>query len=60
MHRWLVGLAVLGMLFLVSSRAIAGDFVCGDATKLERFTPSVDPTQVPPCPAPFVLLAPAG
>jgi hypothetical protein len=38
-----------------STLADAGDWVCGDTTKLDRFTASVDATKVPACPAPFLL-----
>ena len=48
------GLLLL-LLLLLPSVALAGDYVCGNATKLERFSPSVDATKVPPCSAPFVL-----
>ena len=45
----LLGLLVLPVV------ATAGDYICGDPTKLQRFTPSADATRVPTCPAPFVL-----
>ena len=48
------GLLLL-LLLLLPSVALAGDYVCGNTTKLERFSPSVDATKVPPCLAPFVL-----
>ena len=47
---------LLVLVFLVVPGLVwAGDRVCGDATKLHRFTPSVDATHVPPCPTPFIV-----
>ena len=50
-----MSLLILLLVLVLPTLAWAGDWVCGDATKLERFTPSVDASKVPPCPAPFVL-----
>jgi hypothetical protein len=46
---------VLVLLGGLACPVFAGDFVCGDATQLQQFTPSSDPTKVPACPAPFLL-----
>jgi hypothetical protein len=57
-RHWL--LLVLALL-LAPMLAHAGDFVCGTdvvsatSPSLHRFTASVDPTRVPPCPAPYTL-----
>ena len=48
-------LLFLLFLLIMPSVAFGADIVCGNSTKLERFTPSTDATKVPPCPAPFVL-----
>ena len=46
---------LLFVALLLPTLAGAEDFVCGDVTKLNRYTHSVDPTKVPTCPVPFLL-----
>jgi hypothetical protein len=46
---------VLAVLVLLVAQAEAGNWVCGDTTKVHRYTQSVDATKVPACPVPFVV-----
>ena len=53
--QWYRAGLLCGLLLLLPGWVAAEDFVCGDSTKLYRYTPSVDPTKVPTCPASFLL-----
>lgn len=38
--------------------AMASNFICGDSTRLEKYTQGVDPALVPVCPGPYLLSGP--
>jgi hypothetical protein len=48
--RWV---SLLFLLLLFPVLVWAEPVICGDATKLQYFQPSVDPTRAAPCPAPY-------